>query len=344
MRKLLTASSVSEMLREEASDAMSHPREIFGYGRYGDGDDWANMDHMTGGLQPRTMAVLAARPKVGKSMLAAIWVPYIAEQALMEDRVVRLVTLEMTAIANQRRMAAIMAKIRDPLNIRRGHMSLQEYEEYNNALNWLATLPIEYLSSGVDMSEEEAMRVGNSPITFDEVAFFIRGQAESTQLSEYAGVETYWWLLDHIGLLNDLNMKGDIQASIYNLANKLAQLAHSCCAGMVITHLTRASVGFEPTIESIANSDQVGKNADQLFFLWRPFLQAKDAGKLSAEQMSANIAAGGEPAFLKFVSRDEGSGVVPLWWRYEYATFVEWEKHSAVREVPLPIVKKRGAA
>jgi hypothetical protein len=341
MRKLLTAEAVSGILHDELQLALKSPRIVFGYGRYGDGKVWSGLDHMTGGLQPRTLSVLAARPKVGKSMLAAIWVPYIAEQAMMEDRVVRLVTLEMTAIANQRRMAAIAAQIPDPMNIRRGMLSLEEVRRYESALVWLSSLPIEYLSAGVDMSEKEALEVGNSPITFDEVNSFIRGQSIATKVSEYEGAETYWWLLDHIGLLNDLDTKGDIQANIYNLANKLAQLAHSCCAGMVITHLTRASVGFEPTIESIANSDQVGKNADQLFFLWRPFLAAKEAGKLSAEDASMVADSGVETAFLKFMSRDEGSGLVTLAWLQKYATFREMVVPPG-QEVPLPLIKKRG--
>jgi replicative DNA helicase len=307
-----TAAQTSDELLTELEQALRNPAEIFGYSRYGDGKRWSRLDQMTGGLQPLTLAVLAARPKVGKSMLAAAFVPIIAEQAMAEDKVVRVVSLEMSRKAYQRRMAAIMTGITDPKRIRQGLLDKSEQRRYRMALEHLSQLPIEYLANERDLEEEETFREGRSSITISDVERFLRGRDSEAQ--------TYWWLLDHIGLLNDLNAYGDVTTSIYSLANKLAQIAHTVSAGMVITHLTRASVGGRPRIESIAGSDQVGKNADQIFLLWRPYMEQ---GELTEDDITMIRENGGEPAFLEFYSRDEGSGTDVLWWSYKNASYAE---------------------
>lgn len=327
MGRVVSAADISVELEDELAEAVENPREIFGYGRYGDGKKWATLDRLTGGLQPLTLSVLAARPKRGKSMLAAAWVPSIARQAEEANKVLRVVSLEMRPKSYQRRAAAIMAEITDPRNIRRGTLTKQEQKRYRSALYDLATLPIEYLANEEDLDEQAAMRRGNSPVTIQDVSRFLRGKDSDR--------ETYWWVLDHIGLLNDLDAYGDVTTSIYSLANKLADLAHTVSAGMVITHLTRASVGGMPTIESIAGSDQVGRNADQIFLLSRPFM---DVGELSEEDRE--LIRDGEPAFLQFYSRDEGSGVDVLWWRPQFASFDEVLLPEGTR-VPLPSAKKR---
>lgn len=328
-RKIRTAADTSRELEEELNTALAHPTEIFGYGRYGDGvKDWVRLDKLTGGLQYKTLSVLAARPKRGKSMLAAAWVPYIAQQAIAVGETVRVVTLEMQRKSYQRRMAAMMAGIRDPMNIRRGVISKQEQVRYRNALTELRSLPIEYLSNEEDLSFEDTMKRGNSPVTFAEVSNFIRARD---------GEPTYWWVLDHIGLLNDVSPDGDMVKSIYSLANKLAALAHQVATGLVVTHLTRQSTGAMPTIESIAGSDQVGRNADQIFLLSRPFMDAPDLSDEDRDKV-----ADGEPAFLQFYSRDEGSGLDILWWKAEYASFEELDIPEGYK-VPLPAAKRKKA-
>jgi hypothetical protein len=321
-----TSAETSDELRVEANEAASHPREIFGYGRYGDGKQWGQTDKATGGLQPHSFSLLASRPKRGKSMLAAAWLPYIAEQALAEEQVVRVVTLEMKRMSYQRRAAAILSGIQDPKRIKQGYLTPEEMKRYTRALDILASLPIEYLSNEEDLTEEKALLVGNSPVNFDEMAEFIRAPGKD---------KTYWWLLDHIGLLADLRAYRDVTTSIVELANKLAGLCHTVATGLIITHLTRASVGSAPTIESISGSDQLGRNADQIFLLSRPYM---DAGSLSQEDAEATK--DGEIAFLQFISRDEGGDTIPLWWNKHTATFDEIETEPGVR-LPMPTVKGR---
>src|SRR5258707_263145 len=115
-----TAADTSQELRDEWKAAKANPRFIYGYGRYGDGKQWTKLDELTRGLQRYTLAVLAAPPKSGKSMLAAAWVPFIAEQADEVGEVVRIITLETSPQSYQKRMEALMAGIREPKNIKSG--------------------------------------------------------------------------------------------------------------------------------------------------------------------------------------------------------------------------------
>lgn len=308
-KRMKTAADTSEELRAELNASLSNPGQIFGYAHYG--PRWPKLNEITAGIQKNNMYALASRPKRGKSMLTAAWVPEVAFQAMVEDEVVRIVSLEMRRMSYQRRMAAIMAGIDSPMRIRQGLLLPDEVARYSRALDNLASLPIEYLTNEVDLDEDEAMVDGNSPVTFDEMSDFIHGRSDPD------GRKTFWWVLDHIGLLNDL-ANGDMTTSIANLANKLQKLTRQTSAGLVITHLTRASVGAKPSIESIAGSDQVGRNADGIYLLSRPFM---DKPELDEEEKA--LTADVEPAFLQIYSRDETSGCIDMLWNHHTASFME---------------------
>ena len=300
-----TAADTSKQLKREWEEAKANPRYIYGYGRYGDGKQWAKLDALTGGLQKINLGVLVARPKTGKSMMAAAWVPHIAEQADRVGQVVRIVTLETTRMTYQRRMAALMAAIKDPKNIKRGMLTEDEEKEYLRALDWLEMLPIEYLDNR-DLDESAALKFGNSPISFDKMSKFIIDPGD-----------TYWWLLDHVGLLSDLRGGDNRTYLLYKLADQLADLAHTYCTGVMITHLNRETSHGKPTLSSIGGADQIGRNADQIFTIWRPWMEEEEEDRRLAGVMEH------EPAFLLFNSRDEGSGMVQLMWHTEYAAYTE---------------------
>lgn len=300
-----SSSDVSSELWAEFEYAYKHPREIFGYANFG--PSWPGLNKATAGIHTNTWSVLASRPKVGKSYLCSAWVPEIALQAREEGkgRVVRVITLETTTKTYQRRMAAILAGIPNPRAIRAGTLSDEHREKYRQALNWLSSLPIEYISNEKNLNEEEALLFGNSSVTLKDIRDFIQP-------------DTYWWVLDHMGLVSELR-GGDTTTKTLNLANDLQRLANQVAAGLTVTHLTRASMGGGiPSIESISGSDQVGKNADVLLLLQRPYFEARN---LTAEDLA--LVEKREPALLVFQSRDEGGGIVYLVWDKEQVAFYE---------------------
>lgn len=324
-----TAAGTSTELLIELADALRNPREVFGYAAYGNEDEWPQLNKKTGGIQPQNLAVLAASPKDGKSLLAGQLAVGIARQAQAEGkgRVVRIITLEMKRKSYQRRMAASMAGISDSLNIRRGMLTAEEQEAYKAALDELATLPIEYLSNERDLTDEETFQSGRSSVTIQEVEEFVRGKYSLD--GEHH--DTYWWVVDHIGLLADLSAFRDVTTNLFTLANRLKDLAHDVESGLVITHLTKDSVGGEPTMESVGGSYQIVKNADIVYLIYRPF-------KNATTEEDKELVKDGEPVFLKFYSRDEGSGMIPLWFDRYSARFSEMDVPEEL--IPKPASKK----
>lgn len=310
MRRAKTAADTSNELRDELRRAMQNPGEFYGYARHSSRDKWIRLDRITGGIQEKTLTILAARPKRGKSMLAASWIPDIAYQAIEQDKVVRVVSLEMQRTSYQRRMAAIMSGITDTKKIKQGTLDIDELMRYERALDELASLPIEYLTNEVDLEDDATFVAGNSSVTFKDMQEFIAGEHDPEER------ETFWWCLDHIGLLNDLTPEGDLTGSLYAMANKLQLLARQTTAGLVITHQTKASGGAQ-TMESVAGSDQVVRNADFIYILGRPYMD-KDLTDAEREEI-IDV----EPAFLTVFSRDEGGGRVELLWNHHTASFME---------------------
>ena len=281
------------------------------------------MNRLTGGPQANHFMVLASRPKVGKSMLVSGWLPWIAHQAAQQGKVVRVVTLETTMASYQSRSAAMLARLNDPLNIRRGMLNKDEVDRYYRALAKLRDLPIEYLSNerDLDMTPEQAMRDGASGVSLVDIRKFV------------AQRDTFLWVIDHIGLIATDTYSADRMVGI---TNGLTDLAHKFVGGIAITHLTRASVGGIPSIESLSSTDQLGRNADALYLIYRPF--AVRTG-LTPEQLATIDGFGGDPGAIFFKSRDEGAGTVGVVWKSGLASFVEadWEED----EIPLPTAPAR---
>lgn len=326
MGRIRTTEEVGKLLFEQLDKAMSNPNDIFGYARYGNGEAWKQLDVMSGGMQEYNLQVLAARPKVGKSMWVSGIIPFVAEQAVEVDKIVRIVTLETTEEAYLMRIAAIMAKINDPMNIRRGKLTPEEATRYKKALKRLQSLPIEFLAIGRELEFEETMIPGNSGVTTNDVWDFVRGNRSREG-------ETFWWVLDHAGLLKNVTQSKDVTSGIVSVIDSMTNLAHSVVTGMVITHLTRASVGGKVTLASLAGADQWGRNLDVGLLIERPMMDRE----LEPEDVA--LFDEGEPAFMHFFSRNENMGVIPMMWKHKQASFEELVLAPGV-EIPMPVTKK----
>lgn len=318
-----TAKEISYELLEESKEAQKNPREIVGIADYG--PDWPRWNALTSGPQEKTFTLLMARPKVGKSTLMSQWLPDLAIQAQDAGKVVKVVTLETTMKTYQRRAAARMAKISDPLRIRKGLLDVAESKRYRLALKTLSELPIHYLSNEYDMTEEEAMREGSSAIGIGAIEDFIRDP------------RAFLWVIDHIGLINRRNT-GRSDQQLAEIADRLAYISNRYVGGIGISHLNRDSLdGGLPSFENIAGTDVLGRNAGALYFLWRPFFESRSRTPEDVQMMEAM---GGDPGLLIFFSRDEGYGQTGIFWNKELVSFEE----SDIREedMPRPGQSRRG--
>ena len=300
---------MGEGLIGAAQRALANPRRIYGYAYYGEyadspenpqqGDRFVKLDKVTHGLQYKKMIYLGGRPKSGKSMLLASFLPNIAEQC-PDGQKIRVVTLEMTGEAYMKRMAAIMAQA-DQDAIDTGYADPTAVERYIQAVKYLQTLPIEYI-------EAAQMR-------------------ELVQIIDNKDVPTFFWALDNFGLVAEGTDYKDLQST----ANKIQHLCQKVATGMIIGHLNRASVGKRPTIESIGGTDQLGRNADEIWLLYK-VLEGLDVDPADLED--------GEPAELVLFMRDRKGGQVPLWWDRNYACFRDLNPDEQ-EEIVIPD-KKRG--
>lgn len=314
-----TSGTISKRLMKELQAARKNPREVYGYAHYG--EDWPFFNRMTKGIHENSYSILAGRPKDGKSMLIASRIPWIAHQAKAAGQVVKVVTLETTDMRYQQRMAALVAGVSDQSAIRSGFIDGEDLDRYTAALKWVGELPIVYLSNEYDMTEEESMVPGGSGVDYNSIETFLYPD------------DTYWWVLDHIGLIDDQTSR-NLPEMVTKLSRKFLRFAHRRVGGMVVTHLNRDSAGGgKPTIDFLANSDQLTKDADEIFLLWRPF---KHARNLTAQDVAYMAQIGGDPASIEFTSRNDGDGIDFVTWIKKRAAFIELREQPEGHIMPLP--------
>lgn len=303
------AEIADELLREVA-ERRRNPSDIWGYASYGDA--WPTLNKITGGIQEYKMQFLYARMKHGKSNIAAGLLPYIAEQAVDAGKVVRVVSLEMSKTMYVRRMAAILAKVPDPTRILRGQWEEQEeaYTRYVQALQYVKTLPIIFWDKPMDTASLER---------------FIAGEFHA---KNKPARETFWWVLDHVGLLTNLSGTTAQYQDQVATANAVMQICHDISTGLIIGHANRAGKDGVPSLSNISGTDQWGKNLDEAWALWRP-LMGQIVGEDDGEE------SGQEPAIMQITQRDGPGGNVMLVWDRHYAQF---------KEVPASVVAEAEAA
>ncbi|HEU5453233.1 MAG TPA: replicative DNA helicase, partial [Terriglobales bacterium] len=114
---------------------------------------FADLDHMTSGLQKSDLIIVAARPSMGKTAFSM----NIAENAAVQDKkCVGIFSLEMSREALLLRMLCSHARV-DSHKLRTGFLSREDYQKLVHALAELAEAPI-YIDDtpGISVSELRA--------------------------------------------------------------------------------------------------------------------------------------------------------------------------------------------
>ena len=103
----------------EINDRFANPNPVSGL-RMG----FSELDNMTGGLQPSTLNVLAARPSMGKTAFA---LTIALNAALREKATVGVFSLEMSAVQLVQRMLCSEARV-DMSRVRSGQLSERDFQ------------------------------------------------------------------------------------------------------------------------------------------------------------------------------------------------------------------------
>lgn len=219
--KVKTTKDVGRTLVERLNERRKDPRSVWGI-------PWGfkGLDQLTGGIHPGELAILAARPSVGKTtmmvQMSESVVGYLGSergQSEFPGGVVRLVLCESSAEVYLRRWASLRSGV--PMRkLQEGRVTNDQYRRFVAELKALAALPIEFLDSAQSL---------------DEIVNFLgQGQGQGQG-------KTVWWGLDYIqkcplapGRPND----GSV-GPITIISGALTEAARRYAPGLALAHTPR---------------------------------------------------------------------------------------------------------
>lgn len=244
------------------------------------------LDDMTGGLHGGNLIVLAGRPGLGKSALAA---NIALNLGIRQARPVGLWSLEMTAEEVTLRMICSEADVPSEL-LRQGHLSQGQWRRLVHASRSLAEAPILIDDSpSLTMAQLE----GRIRRAFDEHAIA-------------AAFVDYLQLLQGGGRFENRN------AEVAFISRALKGLAKSLripiCALAQLNRDTARRAGFRPTLADLRDSGAIEADADAVLFVHREHAYDPEALPGDAEVIVAK-------------QRNGRTGTVPLIWVGETTSF-----------------------
>ena len=294
-----TIEEVAERLSRDLAERRKNPREIWGLAPFG----FPTLDEKTGGIGRDHLVVLASRPAVGKSALAGQMARTMARWFIKEDidAWVKIVSLEMNSDEYLKRVALGITGILGK-DYNRGYVTDAKAAQFNKVLSSLKSLPIEY---------------STMQTTFEDFQQFVTE-------GRPCGV----WILDHVGLLQDVVQNtGNNYTTQQSLANKLQRLCHDGYPGICISHMNRASdtnKDGRPTASNLQGADQWFRNADLILSLYRPDL---------ITQLPQDLKGGLEPAYIDILkSKFSEAGSVRCSWDNERVMFTEDREESPLQQ------------
>jgi replicative DNA helicase len=194
------------------------------------------------------MCVLIARPGVGKSAFLGQVSLNVAEyfKAKGINKVVRIITLEMSAESYQKRIACYKADV-SISKVNSGFISHEEMARFVRALDEIAELNIQYIDQVLEP---------------DTIRRFI----EDTK----RGVCGFWGL-DHMQIIS--NMQTDSTHSfLTQTAHIIRELSRSVAPSLILSQMNRKAEERQdkrPQLSDIFGSDGIGQDARRVIGLYR---------------------------------------------------------------------------
>lgn len=212
---------------------------------------FADLDAMTGGLRPKNMIVIAARPSMGKTSFAM----NVAENVAIESKLpVGVFSLEMSNTELIKRM--ILSRSRVSIrNVRDGFLADRDYPRITGAAGSIANAPI-YIDDSPALS-------------------ILQVRAKARRMAQQYGIKLF--VIDYLQLMNAIGGKrrfenrqqevSDISAGVKALAKELAVPV------IVLSQLNRAieqDKNRKPRLSDIRESGSIEQDADLIGFLYKP--------------------------------------------------------------------------
>lgn len=243
---------------------------------------FADLDELTGGLQPSDLIILAGRPGMGKTAFA---LSLAANSAIRHNRKVAFFSLEMSGDQLVQRVLSGEAEV-DNFKIRSGKLNREEMNKIN-----LACEPISQAAFYVD---------DNSDLGLSEL------MSKTRKLKSQLGLDLI--ILDYLQLMRTGNEESR-SVAIGNISRGLKILAKDLQVPIIaLAQLSRKAEekGRErPQLSDLRESGSIEQDADMVWFVERPFYRTHDETQKNAAQLLVAKHRNGSVADIDMVFRPE---------------------------------------
>lgn len=253
--------------------------------------DFPHFDHMTHGLKPGEIVLLAARPSVGKTALA---LNIAANSALNHGKKVAVFSLEMPADLLAKRMLAYVSKVEfDRMNTV-GGMSSGDFAKLFKAYNAL-------LAADIYIDDYSL----NSPSDI---------LSKCRRMKREKGLD--FVIIDYLQLMSSGGSTESRQVEVSSMSRKLKVYAKELgCPILVLSQMSRdieKREGHTPQLSDLRESGAIEQDADVVAFLSNP---SKYNSALPADQVILDVKK----------NRNGAIGEVKLKWDSNTTSFMEYE-------------------
>ena len=243
------------------------------------------IDQKTDGLQLKEMAIIAARPSIGKTAIAIA----IAEAAAVRGKVPTLfISLEMSKEAIFRRCVATMGSI-NMHSLKSGDLNEGDMKSMSKAAGKLANSNLWFLDGSSSQSISSITSNVRRAVRKHGIKLVIVDYLQKVKSADRAEKRTYE-VAEVSGKLKDIA----VQTNVAMLC--LAQLNRE----------NEKEKGRQPKLTDLADSGQIERDADLVMLL------SRDRSEPS-----------GEAAIIIAKQRDGECGVVNLWYEGQYCRFTD---------------------
>ena len=210
---------------------------------------FVDLDHLTSGLQPSDLIIVAGRPSMGKT---AFCLNVASHAAIDKGKVVALFSLEMSKEALGLRLLGSEARV-DAHRLRTGHLSERDWTPLANAAGRLAEAPI-YIDDSAAISVLEM-------------------QAKARRLKAEHGLDLL--IVDYLQLMRGRGNESSREQEISNISRSLKMLAKDLKLPVIaLSQLNRAvetRPGKEkrPMLADLRESGAIEQDADVILFIYR---------------------------------------------------------------------------
>ncbi len=276
---------ISEVLDEEV-EKLAKLAET-GSAVTGTPSGFSDLDDITAGFQPGNLIILAARPSMGKSSLAA---NFLENAAVRHGRAGVMFSLEMGESELAQRFIASQGSIKGN-DLRRGKVA---WPKVTTALKALSAAPL-WIDDSSDLSVLDI-------------------RAKARRLAQQVDGELGLIVVDYLQLMRSDSRSDSVVEQIGEISKGLKTLARELQVPVLaLSQLSRAVEqrhDKRPMLSDLRSSGQIEQDADLVMFIYREEYYEDD----SEHQ--------GEAELLIAKHRNGGLGTVPLVFQHEYPRFM----------------------